>query len=275
MRVRSLLAAALLLAPLALSPDALCPEAARAADSEIEGQAELDALGVADGRASERLVRAVKALVRVRRQVGSTTQGELSHYRETIDQYAAFMKRDNLAEARERFGRAREAFDRLDRRWIDDLAARLRLLENRPQLSAEERAKLEENLRVSDEIATHLAALHGLGGERRRLELELDRTFRSLVRLGDDVRRIREEVAPLDPPPRVLSLCHELEASLGAEVRSLRSREEGLRSLYGRFEHRFADRGLEAQLKVMRATVGKVRAIHRVVERGEAIREDR
>ena len=55
------------------------------------------------------------------------------------------------------------------------------------------------------------------------------------VRLGEEARGTRSEIEAIGAPPAVLLLLEEIHATFEAEVRPLRQREEGLRSVRDRF----------------------------------------
>ncbi|MFN0150938.1 MAG: hypothetical protein ACKVU1_09565 [bacterium] len=228
-----------------------------------ESDADLARLGVAHDGASERLVRGVRVLLRIRRQAASGGQGEIGRYRDAVDGYAQFLKRDNLALAREALRRARVSYERIDRVWLNRMAARLDNQADAGDLSPRDAAKLAETIALTKEIAAGLAQINDLAGERRRFESEMDRSFRNLVRLREEARRIRDEIAPLSPPAAVLLLFEEIEAAYATELRPLRVREEGLRSLHGRLEDRFIEGGRGADLQEIRSALGKVRALER------------
>jgi hypothetical protein len=249
----------------------LAPVLGRAHAQEAGGGADhsdsdLTRLGVSRGAGSERLVRGVRGLLRVRRQLAVTGSGELRRYRDAVDAYAQFLKRDNLAVAGEALRQARAAYERLDRDWIERMAARVDVQTGLAELSPSDAAALAEARAIAKEIAAALAQLNDLATERRRLEMELDRSYRNLIRLHEEARRIREELIPLSPPPAVIFLYEEIETLYATEVPPLRTREEGLRSLIGRLEDRLAERGRGARLQAIRAALGKIRAIERAFE---------
>jgi hypothetical protein len=260
-----------LLAALTIVVPSLAPVLGRAHAQETGGAADhsdsdLTRLGVSRGPGSERLVRGVRGLLRVRRQLAVTGNGELRRYRDAVEAYAQFLKRDNLAVAGEALRQARAAYERLDRDWIERMAARVDVQTGLADLSPRDAVALAEARAIAKEIAAALAQLNDLATERRRLEMELDRSFRNLIRLHEEARRIREELAPLSPPPAVIFLYEEIETLYATEVPPLRAREEGLRSLIGRLEDRLAESGRGARLQAIRAALGKIRAIERAFE---------
>jgi hypothetical protein len=263
---RLILVAALAILAVTAGPrvDAVCAQETGAAADPSDS--DLTRLGVSHGVGSEKLVRGVRGLLRVRRQLSVTGSGELSRYRNAVDSYAQFLKRDNLSIAREALHRARAAYERLDRDWIERMAARVDVQAGLAELSPSDAATLAEARAVAKEIAAALAQLNDLAAERRRLEMELDRSSRNLIRLHEEARRIREELVPLSPPPAVLFLYEEIETLYATEVPPLRTREEGLRSLIGRLEDRLAESGRGARLQAIRAALGKIRAIERAFE---------
>ena len=260
----------LLLVALTIVVPSLAPVLGSAHAQEAGGadhsDSDLTRLGVSRGAGSERLVRGVRGLLRVRRQLAVTGSGELRRYRDAVDAYAQFLKRDNLAVAGEALRQARAAYERLDRDWIERMAARVNVQTGLAELSLSDAAALAEARAIAKEIAAALAQLNDLATERRRLEMELDRSYRNLIRLHEEARRIREELIPLSPPPAVIFLYEEIETLYATEVPPLRIREEGLRSLIGRLEDRLAERGRGARLQAIRAALGKIRAIERAFE---------
>ncbi len=268
MRARSRWGPAALLACVLLVASKAAPAAHAAEPPADESDADLTRLGVSRDAASERLIRGVRVLLRIRRQAASGGQGEMGRYRDAVDGYAQFLKRDNLALAREALRRARVSYERIDRVWLNLMAARLDNRGNAGELSPRDAAKLAETIALTREIATGLAQINDLAGERRRFESEMDRSFRNLVRLREEARRIRDEIAPLSPPAAVLLLFEEIEAAYATELRPLRVREEGLRNLHGRLEDRFIEGGRGAHLQEIRSALGMVRALERAFASG-------
>jgi len=245
------------------------PLVARAQDPAAEeNDADLTRLGISRDAASEKLVRGVRVLLRIRRQAASGSQGEMGRYRDAVDGYAQFLKRDNLALAREALRHARAAYERIDRVWLNRMAAQLDNRGGAGELGPRDAAKLAETLAIAKEIASGLAAINDLAGERRRYESEMDRSFRNLVRMREEARRIRDEIASLSPPAAVLLLFEEIDAAYATELRPLRIREEGLRGLHGRLEDRFIESGGGAHLREIRSVVGKIRALERAFAAG-------
>lgn len=255
-----------LLAALCVALIAACaaPAPSRGQDAAADsGDEELERLGVPNDRASEKLIRGARALLRIRRQAATGGQGEMGRYRDAVDGYAQFLKRDNLALARDALRRARLAFERIDRVWLARMAARLDSRGDLGALPPRDAAKLAETLAIANEIAGGLSTINDLAGERRRHESEMDRSFRNLVRLREEARRLRDEIAPLSPPLAVLALYEEIDAAFATELRPLRVREEGLRSLHGRLEDRFVESGGGPHLREIRGILGKIRALER------------
>lgn len=225
-------------------------------------EASLRRLGVSPGRDGERLIRGVRRLIQIRKQMGIGGRGEVLRYRDAVESYARFLKRDTVALARQSVEAASAAYARLDRSWVDDVAMRLDggdLVE----IASRDAAKLAESVAIADEIAGHLGEVLRLAGEGERREVELDRTFRNLLRLGEEARRTRAEIEPLGPPPAVLVFLEEIHSTFESEVRPLREREEGLRSLRVRLGDRIEKPDRVAGVREMRAAVGRIRAIQR------------
>jgi len=261
----------LLAAFLACAPDGLGaaaafaqpPPAERPDDSSED--AGLRRLGVSPERDPERLIRAVRRLLRIRRQMGVGGRGDVARYRDAVEDFARFLKRDNVGLVREAVQRADVAYSRLDRVWLDGLAARVARGADIVDVLSAEPGKLAETIAIGEEIARSLAEIQRLIGEGEHREIELDRTFRNLIRLGEEARTTRTEIEALAPPPAVLLLVEEIHATFEAEVRPLRQRADGLRGLRERFG-RGADRPERLErLRAMRAAVAEIRAVQRAL----------
>lgn len=237
-----------------------------------EGEADegsLRGLGVSPERDSERLVRGVRRLLQIRRQMGSGGRGDVARYRDAVEEYARFLKRDTVALVREAILRAEAAYARIDRAWVDGAVARLEAGTLGDVLGPRDGARLAEASALADEIAKNLAEVQRLLGEGERREIELDRTFRNLLRLGEEAKRTRGELEPLGPPPAVLLLIEEIHTTFETEVRPLRAREEGLRTIRTRFGEHAGRPGRLALVREMRVTVGKIRALERAAAEAE------
>jgi hypothetical protein len=223
-------------------------------------------LGVDPVHGPERLVLGTRRLIRIRAQMGVGGRGDVGRYRDAVEAYARFLKRDNLALVRDAIQRAELAYERLDRAWIDEVAARLRTDASVTELIAGDLAKLAESVAIAKEITRNLEEVQRLVGEGEQREGDLDRSYRNLVRLGEEARRVHGEIERLSPPPGVLLLQEQIRATYDSEVRPLREREEGLRALRTRFAGRGDRPDHRVLLLEMRAAVRKVFAIQRAVQ---------
>ncbi len=223
-------------------------------------------LGLDPVRGPERLLLGVRRLIRIRHQMGVGGRGDVGRYRDAVEAYAHFLKRDNLALVRDAIRRAELAYERLDRAWVDEVAARLRTETSVIELLSGDLGKLAESVAIAQEIVRDLEEVQRLVGEGEQREGELDRSFRNLVRLGEEARRVHAEIERLSPPPGVLLLLEQVRATYDSEVRPLREREEGLRTLRSRFAGRGDRPDHRLLLLEMRAAVRKIFAIQRAVQ---------
>jgi hypothetical protein len=226
----------------------------------------LERLGVDPRRHPDRLIAGVKRLIRIRQQMGVAGRGDVGRYRDAVEGYARFLKRDNLSLVRDTIRRAEGSYQRLDLAWIDAVTARLRTDSSILEVVSADPGKLTESVTIARTIAGDLEEVQRLVGEGEQREAELDRSFRNLVRLGEEARRVHQEIQGLSPPPGVLLMSESIRSMFDAEVRPIREREESLRTLRVRLSER-GDRSVRRELIAeMRAAVRKIFAIQRAVQ---------
>jgi hypothetical protein len=262
-----------LLVALAGAPAPRAQERGAAGAADESEDAGLRRLGLRPGRDADRLIRGVRRVLQIRRQMGIGGRGEVFRYRDAVEEYARFLKRDTVGLARQSIEAAAAAYARLDRSWVDEMAARIERGSVLSEIPPRDAAKLAESAAIADEIAGHLGEVLRLAGEGERREIELNRTFRNLLLLGEEARRTHAEIEPLGPPPAVSAFFEEIHTTFETEVRPLRAREEGLRALRGRLADRIERPERIANVREMRAAVGKIRAIQRVLEERRGARD--
>lgn len=219
-------------------------------------------------RERERIVDGVRRLYRLHGAAGDGSRGEVGAYVDGVDELARYLKRETVEESRRLLTEASLAFERVDRRWIDQAFAitgnadfpvtdqSLGVLRDQ----ADKLRAVGELLKEEQEIVARQKAL-AAGAERR---------YRDILRIQREAHRVFDGLGHEGIRSALRWLVDEIDRTGVGVVRPAHDRQQRLLGLFDRVVRTAASGPAGALVKDYREYSSKVRVIERRVREARA-----
>ena len=215
-------------------------------------------------RERERVLTAVRKLVRIHKTTGDAGSGETRAYVEIVEELARFLKRETIEERRRLLQEAADLFRMVDRNWIDNIFALHR--GHGSVLPRAARPKLNEQEALLRKIGRLLKEEQAIPAEQKALELTSERLYRDLIRLVEEGRRRLESIDNEAVESQLRWMVDDLDRVLEESIIPNHERQVRLIALHRKISRGAGGAARQKSLALFREYASKVRAMIKVAD---------
>lgn len=215
-------------------------------------------------RERERVLTAVRKLVRIHKTTGDAGGGEVRAYIEVVEKLARFLKRETIEERRRLLLEAADLFRMVDRSWIDNIFVLQRERDSVVPRAAH--PKLNEQEALLRRVGRLLKEEQAIPAEQRALELTSERLYRDLLRLIEEGSRTLESIDNEAVESALRWMVDDLDRALEENVVPNHQRQDRLIALHRKVSRGVGGAARQKALILFREYASKVRAIIKAVD---------
>jgi hypothetical protein len=217
-------------------------------------------------REKDRIVDAIRKLIRIHRAAGDPSGGEVEAYQEAVETLARFLKRETVEERGRLIQEALHAMREVDKAWISRAFERAQ--QGNLADTPETLAKLEEQIAALRRVGDLLKEEQEIVVRQKALAASAERRYREILRLNQEGHRLFESIGRPAIQAAIEWMVQDLDHALEESVRPAHDRQVRLLSLHQRVTAaQLGHTPVPTVVKEYREYASKLRAIARHVGR--------